>query len=306
MVNPPKLSVIAPVYNEEEVISDFLNATTKVLEVHFENYELIIVDDGSKDDTVNRIKEFNSVKIIKLSRNFGKEVALTAGLEHCSGDIIVTIDADLQDPPELIPALVKKLQKENVGICHAIRKSRQEESFLKKITSKLFYKICSKLTGFEIYSNACDFKAINRQVRNSILEIKDRVRYMKMLYAYVGYNSTSVEFERQVRYKGHTKYNYSKLTEAALDAIISNSSKPLNYLSRISLVIAFLSFVFLIKLLFDYLFFNLRDSSTIILILLTFLSSFICLTISIFSEYLSRISVESKNKPLYYIKNQLN
>lgn len=304
------ISIVAPVFNEEEGIKEYIDRTLATIKPCFTNYELVLVDDGSKDRTVSVIQAIQqqekNIRVIRLSRNYGREIAMTAGLESAIGDIVVLMDADLQDPPELIPQLVKKMQ-EGYDIVYAARTNRIDESWFKKISSKLFYRLSSELTGFSIPEDAGDFRAMNRKVINSLVKMKEKVRYMKMLYAYVGFKIASVPFERQGRFKGTTKYNYFKLIDAALDAIVSFSDKPLRLVAVFSLIISFLMFVLSFKGLIDkFVVKNIESGWASLFFVMTMMFSILFIFLAIFAEYISRILIETKDRPLYYIAEELN
>jgi polyisoprenyl-phosphate glycosyltransferase len=300
------VSVIAPFYNEEECIEEYLNKTLEVLKKHFKNYEIVLVDDGSEDESVNIVKSKqkseHNIRLIRLTRNYGREIAMTAGFENCIGDVAIVMDADLQDPPEIIPSMVDKLRDGVFDICYAARASRQGESWFKKLSSKLFYKICSSLTGFKIPDNAGDYRAMTRRVINSIVKVKEKVRYMKMLYAYVGFKTTSVKFERKARLKGETKYNYFTLLDSAIDAIVSNSSKPLRYISVSSMILSFTLFILSFKSIIDkFLVKDIISGWASLFFITTLMFSILFIFLAVFAEYLSRILIESKDRPLYYL-----
>ncbi|WP_157351564.1 glycosyltransferase family 2 protein [Aliarcobacter butzleri] len=313
MNNDILVSVVAPVFNEEDCIKKYIDETIKVLKLNYLNYELLLIDDGSIDNTTKIVEEIllneKNIRLISLSRNYGREIAMTAGLDSCIGDYIVMMDSDLQDSPNLIPSLINKAIEEKYDIVYAARTSRDGESFLKKISSKLFYRITTKLTGLKIPDNAGDFRVFNRKAVNSLIQLKESNRYMKMLYAYVGFSVGSIPFNREKRFAGTTKYNYFKLINASLDAIISFSSMPLRIVSLLSVFISFLLFltaggVFIYKLLDSTNSIASGWASTIVLI--TFLFSILFIFLAVISEYISRILVESKNRPLYYIKKESN
>jgi|CXWL01.1.fsa_nt_gi dolichol-phosphate mannosyltransferase len=301
------LSVVAPCYNEEAVIGEFITRTVEVLEKHFQNYELLLVDDGSKDATVEKIAEYQrknpSIRIIRFSRNFGKEAAVTAGLEQSKGEIVVMLDSDLQDPPSLIPLLLEKLDAgyDIVSAQHTVRK---KETWIKKSTSKLFYRLASHMTGFHIPDTVGDYRAMRRKVVDAVISVKDNVRYMKMIYAYVGFRNATVLYEREPRFAGETKYNYPRLIEAAFDAIISFSDKPLRYISLMCLGIsasAFLLTIFVI--IYKILAGNTASIANGWTSLVVLISTLFCLLfafLAVISEYISRILRESKHRPLYF------
>lgn len=301
------LSVIAPCYNEEGAIGEFITRTVAVLEEHFGNYELILVDDGSKDATVQKIAEyqvkFPAIRLLRLSRNFGKEAAVTAGLEHSAGDYVVIIDSDLQDPPSLIPALLAKLD-EGYDVVAAEHTIRRKESWLKKSTSRFFYHIASHMTGLHIPDNVGDYRVMRRKVVNAIISVKDNVRYMKLIYAYVGFKNATVPYERDGRFAGETKYNYPRLITAALDAIISFSDKPLRYISLASMTIASLAFflsayVVVVKILAGEAS-HIANGWTSLVVIISIFFGVLFAFLSVISEYISRILRESKHRPLYY------
>jgi dolichol-phosphate mannosyltransferase len=203
MINDILISVVAPVYNEEKCIREYINQTIGILQDNYLNYELVLVDDGSTDNSIVIIKEIlgkvKNIRLISLSRNYGREVAISAGLDMSIGDYVILMDSDLQDSPDLIPKLVDRAVS-GYDVVYAARISRAGESFFKKISSKYFYKIASSLTGFTIPDDAGDFRVFNRKVVNSISQLKESNRYMKMLYAYVGFKVSKIPFERSERY----------------------------------------------------------------------------------------------------------
>lgn len=303
------VSVIAPVYNEEECIKKYISETLKVLTENYLNYELILVDDGSNDNSRQCIKEMQNnsenIRLLALSRNYGREIAISAGLENSIGDYVVIMDSDLQDPSSLIPKLVDKAIS-GFDVVYAARSKRDGESYLKKLSSKYFYRIAARMTGFNIQDDAGDFRVFSRKVVNSINQLKEQNRYMKMLYAYVGFSSIGIPFERKERYAGKTKYSYSKLINASLDAIISFSNKPLRI---VSIFCISLSLILLISIIF-VIFYKLDYSDNLVqgwastIVLVNLLFSILFIFLAVISEYLARVLVESKNRPLYYIKEE--
>jgi glycosyltransferase involved in cell wall biosynthesis len=301
------LSIIAPCYNEEESIGEFIKQTVDVLEQHFQNYELLLIDDGSKDETVKKIAEYQrnnpNIRLIHFSRNFGKEAAVTAGLEHSTGEIVVMLDSDLQDPPSLIPSLLEKLDAgyDIVSAQHTIRK---RETWLKKTTSKLFYKMAAHMTGLEIPDTVGDYRAMRRKVVDAVISVKDNVRYMKMIYAYVGFRNATVLYEREPRFAGESKYNYPRLITAALDAIISFSDKPLRYISIMCMGISTFAFLLTIYVILYKIFAGDRTSIaygwTSLVVLINTMFCLLFAFLAVISEYISRILRESKHRPLYF------
>lgn len=301
------LSVVAPCYNEEAVIGEFINRTVAVLDEHFANYELLLVDDGSKDRTVAKIAEFqkhnSNIRLIRFSRNFGKEAAVTAGLEHSIGDIVVMIDSDLQDPPFMIPLLLSKLD-EGYDVVSAEHTARKKESWLKKSTSRIFYRVATHMTGLVIPDSVGDFRAMRRKVVNSIISVRDNVRYMKMIYAYVGFRNGTVKYEREPRFAGETKYNYPRLINAAFDAIISFSDKPLRYISLMCIGVSVGAFFIIIYVVLAKIFFDsgapIANGWTSLVVLINTMFCLLFAFLAVISEYISRILRESKHRPLYF------
>tara|TARA_R110000868_G_scaffold189695_2_gene433075 strand:- start:117859 stop:118869 length:1011 start_codon:yes stop_codon:yes gene_type:complete len=302
-------SVVAPVYNEEEAIHIYIEKTLKTLKEMGVNYELILVNDGSTDNTLEILKtsaqKEQCVRVIELSRNFGREIAMTAGLEHSVGDYVVIMDSDMQDPPELIPDLLQKLLTDELDIVYAARQSRNGETFLKKLSSKLFYRVASSMTGLNIPQNAGDFRVFSRKALNSILTMREHNRYLKMLYAYVGYRVGSVAFDRPERLAGESSYNWSSLLGAATDAIFAFSNKPLRIMSLVSITISsclfvYACYIFVTKIMGA----NVVEGWTSLMLLMSFMFSILFVFLALISEYISRILIECKNRPLYYIRDE--
>lgn len=301
------ISVVAPMYNEEAVIPSFIEKTLGILKENFKKYELILVDDGSADQTVQNslalLHQHENLKIIAFSRNYGHEIASTAGLEHAQGDYIILMDSDLQHPPELIPDLVNKAL-EGFDVVQAARANRDEQSWLKRQTANLFYKIANKMTGFELKGEVGNFRLLSRRVANSITQLRESNRHLLMLFAYVGFPSTSIPYVCQERFAGASKYSYRKLINLALDSIISFSHRPLRYMSILSVIISMLltfyaGFIVLQKIFAHQ---QLADGMASVIFIMSGLFAILFLFLAIISEYISRILIESKNRPLYYIK----
>jgi polyisoprenyl-phosphate glycosyltransferase len=305
------VSVVAPVYNEKDCIEKYIHDTIEVLKENYLNYELVLVDDGSVDKSASMIKDIQNnvenIRLLSLSRNYGREIAITAGLESSIGDYVILMDSDLQDSPSLIPTLVKKAM-EGYDVVYAARTSREGEGFFKKISSRYFYRIASSMTGFNIPEDAGDFRVFSRKVVNSINQLKESNRYMKMLYAYVGFSVAKVPFTRQKRFAGETKYNYSQLINASLDAIISFSNKPLRIVSILSIALSLVLLIVSIGIIV----YKLASPNSIVdgwasaVVIITFLFSVLFIFLSVISEYIGRTLSETKNRPLYYIKDESN
>lgn len=305
-----KISVIAPMYNEEAIIEAYLQETLNVLETNTKNYELILIDDGSTDHTMARcapyIKTNKHIRLISFSRNYGHEIASTAGLDHASGDYVILMDTDLQHPPALIPDMVKKA-KEGYDVVCASRTNRKNESLFKRITAKLFYRFTRKMTGFDMHGNTGNFRLLNRKVVDSLKKMKESNRHLIMMFAYVGFKTATIPYECPPRIAGKSKYNLRKLINLSLDSIISFSARPLRTMSVLSIMISAVMMIYagfiLIQKLFTHQ--HLADGIASIIFLTSGLFSILFLFLAIISEYISRILVETKNRPLYYIKQEI-
>lgn len=240
-----KISVVVPLFNEEAVLPQFHFRLLRVMEGLGSDYEVIYVDDGSRDrslELAHRLKADEArVGIVELSRNFGKEAALTAGLDVAGGDAVVIIDADLQDPPELIPALVDKW-REGFDVVYATRTSRDGESFLKKFTAHWFYRLMGKLSDTEIPADTGDFRVMSRRAVAALGQLREQHRFMKGLYSWIGFRQTAVMYRRDARASGTTKFNYRKLLRFAVDGITAFSTVPLKFATSIGLLVAIPAF----------------------------------------------------------------
>ena len=311
-INMPniKLSVIGPMYNEEAIIESYLERTLEVLNRHFSNYELILVDDGSTDHTVSRcfsyIKANKNIRLISFSRNYGHEIASTAGLDHAMGDFIILMDTDLQHPPELIPDMVKKAFEGFDVVC-GLRVNREQETWFKKITARLFYSLSRKMTGFDLEANTGNFRLLSRKVVDSLKKMRESNRHLIMMFAYVGYNTAHISFNCPPRSAGESKYNLRKLINLSLDSIIGFSSRPLRLMSlfslMISIVMMFYAGFILIQKLFTHQ--QLADGIASVIFLTAGLFSILFLFLAVISEYISRILIETKNRPLYNVQEEI-
>jgi glycosyltransferase involved in cell wall biosynthesis len=305
-----KLSVVAPMFNEEAIIEQYLERTLSMLNQHIANYELILVDDGSTDHTVSRclsfIKANKNIRLISFSRNYGHEIASTAGLDHALGDYVVLMDTDLQHPPELIPDMVKKAFEGFDVVC-ALRINREQESWFKRTTAHLFYSLSRKMTGFNLEANTGNFRLLSRSVVDSLKKMKESNRHLIMMFAYVGYKTAHIEFHCPPRMAGKSKYNLRKLIGLSLDSIIGFSSRPLRLMSCFSVIISIIMMFYagfiLIQKLFSHQ--QLADGIASIIFLTAGLFSVLFLFLAIISEYISRILIETKNRPLYNLKEEI-
>lgn len=302
-----KITIIIPAYNEEEALPFLYERLTKVIEtMPSYEFEMLFVNDGSKDKTVQIIKEFRAmdkrVSYVDFSRNFGKEIAMIAGLDYAKGDCVIFIDADLQDPPELIPKLVEYWEQGYDDV-YARRKSRKGETFLKKFTSKMYYKILQKLTRVEIQRDTGDFRLLDRRCVNALVQLREAQRCSKSMFSWIGYNKKEVLFDRDPRVAGKTKWNYKKLVDLAIDGITSFTTSPL----RISTYLTIPTFLALIGY-FIYVVIKCCTQHVAIqafqatILLVLFFAGIQIMLIGIMGEYLGRIFNETKHRPLYFIK----
>lgn len=304
-MNPITISVVVPAYNEEENIFALYERLSTALEKVSANHEIIFVDDGSKDLTVEKImrlrKADDRVKLVSFARNFGHEMANTAGFRYAQGEAVVIIDADLQDPPELIVDMYAKF-KEGFDVVYAKRISRKKESFIKKTTSKAFYRVMDALSDVEVPLDTGDFRLLSRRVVDEINALEEHNRYFRGLTHWVGFNVGYVEFHRDERFAGETKYNYIKLFKLAFDAILSFSYKPLKIFSVIGLWVSALSFAMLLYLTVGKLIGRQAvEGWTSMVAILLFCFGILMVQVSIIGEYVGRIYEEVKKRPLFIV-----
>ena len=305
--NKKLLSIVAPAYNEAENIDEFYSRileSTKDLNL---DIEIIYVNDGSLDKTIDVIykqKENNDhITAIDLSRNFGKEIALTAGLDYSSGDAVVVIDTDLQDPPELIPKLVENWN-DCYDVVNAKRIKREGESSLKKITSYIYYRVLFRLSDISIPKDIGDFRLLDRKALDALLKLREKHRYMKGLFVWVGFKQKEIEYEREARFKGKTKLNLLSLFNLAFDGLTSFSIMPLRLASIIGFLSAVTGFLYGATIVIKTIFFHEPVAGfTSLVVLITFFGGIQLLSIGIIGEYIGRIFNETKNRPLYIVKN---
>ncbi|NBX88132.1 MAG: glycosyltransferase [Bacteroidetes bacterium] len=300
------LSVIIPIYNEEMNLVPMNNriiAALLPLQLH---YEIIYVNDGSKDNSLPIImglsEENASVKYIDFSRNFGHQIAISAGLEHAVGERIVIMDGDGQDPPELIPALLTK-SKEGFEVVYAKRKKRKGESFLKKLTAKLFYRFLANITQIEIPLDTGDFRLIHRKVQKVLQNMPEQHKYLRGQIAWIGFNSTFVEYDREERMGGNTKFTYGKMMRFATDGISGFSNWPLKVATMLGFAVSGIAFMLIIYSLYQKFYGFTEVGWTSLHISVLFLGGVQLLGIGILGEYLGRVSENVKNRPTYIVKN---
>ncbi len=307
-----KISVIIPMYYEEEVAKECYNRLKKVLEgLENYDYELIFVNDGSKDKTLSILEEIaekdKNVKVISFSRNFGHQAAVTAGLKFVTGDAIVIIDADLQDPPELIPEMLK-LWEDGNEVIYGKRKTREGESHFKLFTAKMFYKTLNALSDVEIPKDTGDFRLVDRKVVDTINQLPEHNKFLRGLFSWVGYKQKAFEYERKERFAGKTKYPLKKMLKLASDGIISFSTKPIKIVGILGIIAIVISILILIYALVSYAFKlnSLSPGWTSLMVVITFFAGVQLMSMWITSEYIGRIYDETKQRPQYIIDKKIN
>ena len=300
------LSVIIPIYNEEMNLVPMNNRIIAALSPLGIQYEIVYVNDGSKDNSLPIImglsEENSSVKFIDFSRNFGHQIAISAGLEHAVGERIVIMDGDGQDPPELIPDLLKK-SLEGFEVVYAKRKKRKGESFLKKLTAKLFYRFLANITQIEIPLDTGDFRLIHRKVQKVLLNMPEQHKYLRGQIAWIGFNSTFVEYDREERMGGNTKFTYGKMMRFATDGISGFSNWPLKVATMLGFAVSGIAFMLIIYSLYQKFYGFTEVGWTSLHISVLFLGGVQLLGIGILGEYLGRVSENVKNRPTFIVKN---
>jgi len=308
-----KVTLVIPMYYEEDVANLCYERVSAVLEELKKkyDYEIIFVNDGSKDKTLSILKEIASqnekVKIVSFSRNFGHQAAVTAGLKEVTGDVILIIDADLQDPPELIPDMLK-LWEEGNEVIYGERKSREGESKFKLFTASMLYKTLNALSDVEIPKNTGDFRLVDRKVVDTINSMPEHNKFLRGLFSWVGYKQYAFKYERKERFAGETKYPLKKMLKLAADGIIGFSTKPLKLLGGLGIISIFISFIILIYALLSFIFSwnNITEGWTSLMVAITFFAGVQLLSVWILSEYIGRIYDETKRRPEYVIDKKIN
>ena len=309
------ISLVVPLYNEAEAIDMFLDRVVPIMEaLCLEqgsgcDYELVFVDDGSTDDTLARLIEHSrgnsAIRIVSLSRNFGKDTALTAGLDHATGNAVVPIDADLQDPPEVIPELYEKWL-EGYDIIFATRADRTTDSALKRLTAGLFYRIHNSVADTKIPHNTGDFRLMDRRVVDAVRQLPERNRFMKGLFAWVGFRQTGITYRREERSAGRTKWRYWRLWNFAIDGITASSTVPLRIWSYVGGLIAVAAIAYTVILMIRTLLFGADvPGYASIMAAVLFMGGINLLSLGIIGEYLGRTYTEVKNRPLYLVRERI-
>lgn len=305
-MNSPIISIIAPVYNEAAILPELYKRIKAAFEPFQDSWELILIDDGSEDGSRELIRklahEDKKVRPVIFARNFGHQIAVTAGLDYSRGEAVVIIDSDLQDPPEVIPDLVEKW-REGYEVVYAYRTEREGESWFKLFTATLFYRIIYKITDVDIPMDTGDFRLLDRKVVDVINQMRERHRFLRGMSVWVGFRQTGVPYKRAARYAGETKYPFKKMVKFASDAITSFSYFPLQVATYVGFISAGLSilaipFVIALRLAGEQAFFG--QATTLIAVL--FLGGVQLISLGILGEYIGRLYDEAKGRPLYIVK----
>lgn len=300
------VTILVPAYNEQEVLELLYDRLQKIIDEQSKyNFEILFVNDGSKDDTLKIIqnlrKNDNRICYLNLSRNFGKETAMIAGLDYSKGDCVVIIDADLQDPPELIPQMLKYWE-DGYDDVYAKRKSRKGETFMKKFTSKMYYKTLQSVTNIEIQKDTGDFRLLDRRCVEALKQIRESERYTKGLFSFIGYNKKEILYDRDPRAAGTTKWNYGKLINLSIDGLTSFTTAPLRWSAILGILVSLAGFIYMMVIIFKTILYGVDVpgySSTMVVIL--FLGGIQLIFLGVIGEYLGRAFYETKGRPLYFV-----
>ena len=307
MSTPKLISILIPAYNEADVLRHLYERLNKLAgETPNYRFEFLFVNDGSRDQTLEIIKKFAAadprIAYVNLSRNFGKETAMLAGLDHVRGDATVIIDADLQDPPELIPQMIKYWE-EGYDDVYARRTSREGESWLKKTTSALFYRVLQKSTRIPIQQDTGDFRLLDRRCVEALKQLRESQRYTKGMFSWIGYKKKEITYDRDPRFAGETKWNYMKLLDLAVEGIVSFTTAPLRWSTIFGSLVSFTAFVYILYLVIRPLFgVSTGGGYSSLMAVILFLGGVQLLSLGIIGEYIARIFNETKSRPLYFVE----
>ncbi len=308
----PIISVVAPAYNEELVVNQFYDRISSILnKIEDYDYEILIVNDGSKDKTPEMVKALcekdKHLSFVSLSRNYGHEIAVAAGMDHAIGDVVVLMDIDLQDTPELIPAMLKKYE-EGFDVVNAKRKSRDGETFMKKFTAKMFYKVFSASSGkVKMPENVGNYRLVSRRAVEAFKKLRETHRFARGLFCWVGFPTTEIEFEREARVAGKTKYNYKTMINYAIEGLTSFTTAPLRWATYAGIFTAVIAVLYLIYVLVMAFTHNpsLQPGWASMMCVMLFFGSLQLIFLGVIGEYLGRIFNETKQRPLYFIQEYI-
>ena len=301
------VTILVPAYNEQEVLHLLYDRLEKLMNENTNyDFEVLLVNDGSKDKTFKIMQELREkdkrVCYLNLSRNFGKETAMIAGLDYCKGDAVVIIDADLQDPPELIPEMIKYWE-EGYDDVYAKRKSREGETWLKKFTSKMYYRVLQGFTRIEIQKDTGDFRLLDRRCVEALKSMRENQRYTKGLFSIIGYNKKEILYDRDPRAAGQTKWNYGKLIDLSIDGITSFTTSPLRWAALIGCGVSVIGFIYMLYIIIKTIVTGIDvPGYASLMVVILFLGGIQLIFLGIIGEYLGRTFNESKHRPLYFIE----
>lgn len=309
--NQRLISIVVPVYCEELIINEFHRKITDVFKdiEHRYRYEVIFVNDGSTDRSLEILKDISAadpnIKVISLSRNFGHQIATTAGIDHAAGDAVVLIDGDLQDPPEVIKQMIEKWG-EGYDVVHGVRTKREGESMFKLITAKIFYRLLSKLSDINIPMDSGDFRLMDRNVVNALKSMHEQDRFLRGMIPWIGFKHFGLEYKRDQRYAGKTKFSFNKMLRFALDGITGYSDKPLYISFRLGIIISISSFIMILFYIIKKIVFpeSVIHGWTSTIILILFLGGIQLISLGIMGLYIGRIYREVKRRPLYLVSEK--
>lgn len=303
------ISIVTPVYNEEDNVVFFHEEITKVMKTTGMDYELIYVNDGSKDRTDELIRELaekdSHVRAITFARNFGHQTAITCGMDFARGDAVITMDGDMQHPPELIPLLLEKW-KDGYDIVQTIRTSTEDSGFIKKITSAGYYKVINSISKTPVTPGGSDFRLMNRKSLDVFLRFREHARFIRGIVGGLGFKQTTIKFEAPARHVGVSKFSMNKMLHFAMDGILTNSTTPLRAAFYAGAVSGFIGILLILHVLYSYLVGNTVPGWATMTILIAFFGSANLVGLGIIGEYIGRIYEESKNRPLYWISGDTN
>jgi len=303
-----ELSVVIPVFNEEGILPELIRRLSASAGLVTEDYELLFVNDGSQDSTLQLLKMAAitdpRIRFISFSRNFGHQIAVTAGLDHCKGEAVVIIDGDLQDPPELIPDMYK-IHKEGYNCVYARRLVRKGESFFKKLTASIFYRLLRKITEVDIPIDTGDFRLIDRRIVDLLKQMPEQNKYLRGQIAWLGFRQTFIGYNRDERKSGSTGYPLKKMIRFALDGITAFSDFPLRFVTNIGIAVSLFAFVIILYAVYSYFILDRTITGWTSLIISTmFIGGIQLISIGIIGEYIKRINKDVRKRPLYIIEEQ--
>jgi glycosyltransferase involved in cell wall biosynthesis len=303
------VSLVVPVYNESEVIGAFYQrATAALAALNALDYEILFVDDGSRDDSYKQLGQFAAtnarVRVLKFSRNFGHQIAITAGIDHARGDCVVVIDADLQDPPEVIPEMIERW-RQGFDVVYGVRSEREGEGAMKLFTAAAFYRLLGRLTQIQIPADVGDFRLMSRRAVDQFKQLREKDRFVRGLVSWIGFNQTGLGYSRDKRYAGETKYPYRKMLKFAFDGITSFSTAPLKLATWSGYGASLLAFLYLLSVFVQKLLGYTVEGWATIMVAMLFLGGVQLVCLGILGEYLGRIFNEVKPRPMYVVEEIL-